>query len=200
MGQAVTSRESSRERILQGAARLFVAQGYRGLSMREIADEVGVSKPAIYHHFADKEQLFVAVLGDAVDHLAAVIAEARAAGPPWRACLGRIVGGLLARRVEQRAVLRLATQELVHLSAATQAQFLARYELDFTGAIREVVAAGVAAGEFRPVSPDTATWALLGMLYPYFSSQNAPPTEIVDELLGIYFEGIGEQQVKDFKA
>lgn len=194
MGEAAAPRESSRERILQEAARLFVAQGYRGLSMREIAAGVGVSKPAIYHHFADKEQLFVAVLDGAVDHLAAAIAEARASGPPWQACIGRIVAGLLGQRVEQRAVLRLATQELVHLSAGTRARFLARYERDFTGAIREVIAAGIAAGEFRPVSADTATWALLGMLYPYFSSQNAPAPEMVDELLSLYFDGIATEK------
>ena len=44
--------------ILDAAKRLFVAQGFDGVSMDQIAAEAGVSKLTVYSHFGDKESLF----------------------------------------------------------------------------------------------------------------------------------------------
>jgi AcrR family transcriptional regulator len=50
--------ESNKECILREAAVLFSRKGYERTSMREIAEQVGVSKPAIYYHFSNKQALF----------------------------------------------------------------------------------------------------------------------------------------------
>jgi AcrR family transcriptional regulator len=42
---------------------LFSSQGYRGTSIREIAEAAGVSTGNVYHHFPDKETIFQTVLG-----------------------------------------------------------------------------------------------------------------------------------------
>jgi len=55
--------ERSQGAILQAALRLFSKQGYRGTSIREIADEAGLSTGNVYHHFPDKEALFTTLLG-----------------------------------------------------------------------------------------------------------------------------------------
>ena len=68
-----------RETILQESGRLFVARGYHGLAMRELAEAVGVSKAALYYHFTDKEDLFMAVLTSNLDRIEQVINEARKA-------------------------------------------------------------------------------------------------------------------------
>jgi AcrR family transcriptional regulator len=49
-------------RIIEEATCLFVASGYCGISMREIAEAVGISKAGLYYHFRDKEDLFLAIL------------------------------------------------------------------------------------------------------------------------------------------
>lgn len=45
--------------IIDVATEVFAERGYAGSSMREIANRVGVSEPAVYRHFAGKEALFV---------------------------------------------------------------------------------------------------------------------------------------------
>ena len=50
--------ESIKSIILDEAAVLFSQFGYERTSMREIAKRVGVSKPAIYYHFSNKQSLF----------------------------------------------------------------------------------------------------------------------------------------------
>ena len=52
---------STRERILDVALDLFTDQGFDGTSMREIAARLDISKPAIYHHFASKEEILMAL-------------------------------------------------------------------------------------------------------------------------------------------
>ncbi|MEW6364514.1 MAG: TetR/AcrR family transcriptional regulator [Acidobacteriota bacterium] len=48
--------------MLEAALDLFSRQGYRGTSVREIAAAAGVSTGNVYHHFPDKETMFVALL------------------------------------------------------------------------------------------------------------------------------------------
>jgi AcrR family transcriptional regulator len=52
---------STRERILDVALDLFTDQGFDGTSMREIAERLGISKPAIYYHFTSKEEILTAL-------------------------------------------------------------------------------------------------------------------------------------------
>lgn len=44
------------------ALTLFARDGYQGVSLREIAEEVGIKKPSIYAHFNGKEELFLEVV------------------------------------------------------------------------------------------------------------------------------------------
>lgn len=48
--------------ILKAARTQFLSQGYQATSTREIAKEVGITQPALYHHFSDKEVIFLEVI------------------------------------------------------------------------------------------------------------------------------------------
>ncbi|TCS96655.1 TetR/AcrR family transcriptional regulator [Hazenella coriacea] len=50
--------------ILHHAGLLFMKSGYAGVSMSAITNEVGITKPTLYHYFPDKEHLYTAVLCD----------------------------------------------------------------------------------------------------------------------------------------
>jgi AcrR family transcriptional regulator len=66
---------STRERILEVATDLFIEQGYEGTSLREIAEQVGVTKAALYYHFASKEELVKALLEPMDEMQATILAE-----------------------------------------------------------------------------------------------------------------------------
>lgn len=51
----------AKDRILDIAFSLFSERGYAGASMQEIANDVGMTKAALYYHFADKKALFLGV-------------------------------------------------------------------------------------------------------------------------------------------
>jgi len=49
---------STRDAIIAAGARLFSEKGYEGMTMKQIADAVGVTPPAVYAFFKNKEDLF----------------------------------------------------------------------------------------------------------------------------------------------
>ena len=53
--------EETIRKILDTAERLFIEKGYDRASLQEIIQETGLSKGAIYHHFASKEEILYSV-------------------------------------------------------------------------------------------------------------------------------------------
>jgi AcrR family transcriptional regulator len=54
--------EKSKQQILDSALKLFSHRGYGATSVRDIAEEAGLSKGNVYHHFPDKETIFRGLL------------------------------------------------------------------------------------------------------------------------------------------
>lgn len=54
--------EKTRTSILNTARKLFLQNGYQGTSTRDIAKQIGITQPALYHHFSDKEVIFLEVI------------------------------------------------------------------------------------------------------------------------------------------
>ena len=52
----------TRTAIMKTATKLFLNNGFGGTSTRDIAKEIGITQPALYHHFNDKEVLFLDVM------------------------------------------------------------------------------------------------------------------------------------------
>jgi AcrR family transcriptional regulator len=184
-----------RERILAEATRLFVAYGYNGISVREIAEAVGVSKAGLYYHFKDKQALFLAILADDLAAVSRIVGAARAAGGSAREQVGQLVRALFDQPAERRAIIRLAGQEMAHLDESARADFGRVYHEQFIGQVAALLQAGIDGGELRPRDPATLTWLLLGMMYPFFSADQArdprPPDQAIELLIEVFFEGAG---------
>jgi AcrR family transcriptional regulator len=61
---------------LKAATRLVAAAGHEQLSLREVAEAVGVAHRSLYNHFADREALLDAVATEAYTRLAAILVKA----------------------------------------------------------------------------------------------------------------------------
>lgn len=71
---------NARERVLIAAETLFRQRGYNVVTMRDIAEEVGIRQASLYYHFPSKEQLFITVVEQVFERhrngLQQVLAEA----------------------------------------------------------------------------------------------------------------------------
>lgn len=87
-------RASTRAALVAAARELFAERGYAGAGREDIVERAGVTRGAMYHHFAGKDALFLAVYEAIEQELTeAVVAAALAAGPDPRE---RLRAGALA--------------------------------------------------------------------------------------------------------
>jgi AcrR family transcriptional regulator len=99
--QPATTPASTRERIIQVAIDLFASQGYGGTSLRHIAERLGVTKAAVYHHFHTKDDIARVVLGRALDVLAAMTDRLIVAGTDaaaWQRALPQVIDIAVSQR------------------------------------------------------------------------------------------------------
>ncbi|GAB3159063.1 TetR/AcrR family transcriptional regulator [Myceligenerans halotolerans] len=69
-----------RQGLLDVAVETFIERGYDATSIATLADRLGLSKSAIYHHFSSKEQILAAALDEALDALEAALPAAAPSG------------------------------------------------------------------------------------------------------------------------
>jgi len=67
--------DARRRQILDGARACFARHGYEGATVRRLEEETGLSRGAIFHHFRDKDALFLAAAADDAAAMASVIAQ-----------------------------------------------------------------------------------------------------------------------------
>lgn len=68
-------RTDTRERLLSVAAELFAERGFAGTSIRDIADRLGVTKAALYYHFASKAEILHALVAQPIANVRAVLEQ-----------------------------------------------------------------------------------------------------------------------------
>jgi AcrR family transcriptional regulator len=74
-------------RVLEAAKRVFLRYGYRRVTMQDIADEAGISRPALYLIFPNKEEAFLAAIRDFTASSMKIIEEGVAEQPTVEAKL-----------------------------------------------------------------------------------------------------------------
>lgn len=156
-------RQRRRADILRAAADLFGRRGYGGVQVDDVARAAGVGKPTLYRYFASKEELFLQVFGDALEGLEADLEVIRGRETSQRAALGAMVERLVDVLGQQMVSLRVLTGEQPELADRWRMLFRGRRR-PIQDALRGVIAAGIARGEFRAVDPDVLPALLLGMI------------------------------------
>ena len=93
----------TRDRLTAAAVELFPRHSFAGTSLQMIADELGFTKAAIYHHFRTRDQLLLAVLEPLFAELTAVVEDAQNARTV-RGRADRMLTGYTALAVRHRAL------------------------------------------------------------------------------------------------
>ncbi|MEV0942039.1 helix-turn-helix domain-containing protein [Micromonospora wenchangensis] len=116
-----------RERIVDVAVELFARQGYQGTSLRHIAERLGVSKAAVYHHFHAKDDIARTVVGRALDVLTEASDRLVVAGTDpsaWQRALPQIID--IALRHRQMLVVLERNEDVFHALFANDPEVGAR--------------------------------------------------------------------------
>ncbi|MBE1582471.1 TetR/AcrR family transcriptional regulator [Nonomuraea angiospora] len=185
--------------VLRAAVELFNRKGYDATSMGDLAKELGLTKPAIYHHVTSKEQLLGQALDDALDELTAVVTEAskdRAGGTSaygrLREVLRRSVEVLVAHQPSVTLLLRVRGNSEVELAALERRRWL-------DDRLAALVTDAVEEGALRDDVPATLVSRLLfGMvnsLVEWYRPDGAYDRAMVaDAITAIAFDGLARHE------
>ncbi|WP_326568783.1 TetR/AcrR family transcriptional regulator [Amycolatopsis rhabdoformis] len=153
-----------RDLILERASVLFHERGYSATSIRDLADAVGISSSTMYHHFTNKQEVLHAIVSRFMtDFVDATVPVLRDAALPPAERVRRVVRLHLELSDDRRPELLVGNPIRYALDPAQQAEGI-KLQTAYHDAFRDVLAEGVAAGEFRIDDVTVTTMAVLDML------------------------------------
>lgn len=182
-----------RVRILREARLLFTAQGYAAVSMQQIADAASVNKATLYHHFDDKEDLFVSVMAEEFARLTSGVGEVIAEGRSLREQLARVAGYFFSSHRSDFG--RLAADLHEHVSESRRVDLMRRCAPPWEH-IRIAVERASDAGEVRGVDPELVARLFFAMVGSQIwwsklrPDSAAPDDRLALDLAGILLDGI----------
>lgn len=126
MPQTSARADAQRARVLAASVEIFGTRGYRATSMNEIAAEVGLSKPTLYHYFRNKEELLVRIYSEVLDESLSSARETVAAAPTPLAGLRALLISRVVYTCENRELLKICFEEEDELRPDLAEQLLVR--------------------------------------------------------------------------
>jgi AcrR family transcriptional regulator len=182
-------RDTSKQNILDKAAEVFVKNGLANTKVSDLVKAAGVSQGLLYWYFTDKDDVFIALLEQAVNGITNYVQDAvRYAGTPLEK-LRRLTEQILQGMSENPVFFQLISQAMA-LSGRIQEVVT---KLEAVGAIlHEIISEGQTAGEIAKRDPDQLVFLYFSCLYGLAAGKSFnirrldkyfPPAEAVLQIL-----------------
>jgi len=190
-GRALTLDER-RYLVLTAAARLFEHQGFHGTSMQAIADEVGVTKAALYHYVDSKERLLYEIhdtfISTLLDEAEVIVNENDDPSAQLRGYIASIFHAVANYRPHVRAFFR----DFGSLSPELQERIRAKRH-EYEEKVEATLKKGGERGVFDlPASSHLATLFLFGACNWSYQWMHADGPHTPDELIEVWYALLGK--------
>ena len=182
--------------VLNICVDMFTKHGYDATSMGMLAERLGISKSAIYHHVESKEAILDHAVTEALDALEAclddVVASGADAGAQVEAAIRGTLGVLAEKQPEVTLLLRLRGNSAVEVAAVERRREITRR---FGDLLEAAQAAGAARSD---VTPRNLARLALGMINSivdwYRPDRGVPgqqgPDQMIDAVTGVVLGGL----------
>ncbi len=186
--------------ILDAAQRLFLQKNYADVTMGEIAQAARVTKGALYHHFASKEALYLAMMHADLQEKQALFRSAIASDGTCRERLRRLTMAFLELPPEKRETMNLVRRDVNVFKGPARENLVRTYQAALPEQIEAIIRDGVRAGELAPADPRLLAWEYVAMvevvLSRYAREGLGTHERMAEFVLDLFFEGSGEQHTK----
>ncbi len=160
---SVASPKNTKDEIRRQALRLFAERGYSAISMRELAEAVGVRQGALYNHFSGKQALLVDLMASHMETLLATLDPALEGASDPVARLKAFARNHVLHHLDHPDDVFLAYMEIRSLEPENRDQIVTlrdRYE----GVLRSILEAGRDEGLFQIADASVHARMLLSMM------------------------------------
>ncbi len=197
-------KEARPQELLEAALSLFVEKGFAATRSEEVAAKAGVSKGTLYLYFPSKEELFKAVVREA---LGSKIAEGNSELAKHQGSMAELLTWMLWTWWERLGLTPAGGIHKIMMSEARNFPELAAFYNDEVidpscALLAEVLRRGIASGEFREVDPDAAVMVLIGPMLHLVLHEHSigaagvthdhkcTPEQVLSLQLELMFEGL----------
>jgi AcrR family transcriptional regulator len=158
----------SKEAVLDAAQRLINQYGYAGFSMRDLAQQSGLAKATLYHHFQDKREIFLQVLQRDLAIVSERLAVAAAMPGDLHTRLGNVAAAFFELTTERGMVLLTTLRQAVGMESDF-CNLMRDYRDELQRPIVQLLNDAIADGTIRPIDTDLATMSFFGILQVFTS-------------------------------
>jgi AcrR family transcriptional regulator len=178
--------------VLQAAIELFNRKGYDATSIGDIAESLGLTKSAVYHHVDSKEQLLAQALDEALEELEATVeAAVTADGSPderLRRVVRRSVEVLVQHQPAVTLLLRVRGNSEIEQTALRRRRHV---DTRLAGLVREAVEHGAVRSDLDPDLVSRLLFGMVNSLVEWYRRGGAvTDDELADVVVRLAFEGL----------
>ena len=155
--------EATARAIREASLALFARYGYEAVSMRQIADRVGVQAGALYKYHANKQQLLVEIMRDHMEQLLEAWDAERRPDEKSAAALDRFARFHIGYHIKRPDEVFISYMELRSLDEAGFRE-ISRLRGKYEAILRDILRRGMEDGTFAIVDPHVAAMAILAMI------------------------------------
>jgi TetR/AcrR family transcriptional regulator, cholesterol catabolism regulator len=180
--------------VLEVAIRIFSERGYRGTSIIDLAEGVGVGKSSLYHYIRSKQDLLVECYDNVLEESLAAERSILARGLPPADALKEVLVDRIVYTCENRRLLQIFFEEEAELPAASAVTLL-RHRREYADALVELVERGLKDGSLQiSTTPKIVVNAMLGAanwVYKWYDPAGAmTPEELANMIAETLLNGI----------
>lgn len=181
--------------ILEVARTLFTEKNYADVTINDIVTHANISKGAVYHHFASKEDVYIKMM----HHYLAEIQEitqhtAETSTGSCRERLRQSVYSFLEIPQELLRVLRLVRRDINIFNDPVRHDLIRAYQTAVPEQVESIIRDGIASGELPPVDARMFSWQMVSlveiMLHPYSRGIVGSTEQMADFVVTLFFDGI----------
>lgn len=187
--------DTSRGReLVDLAARVFYEKGFKGATMQNIADALGIIKGGLYHYIGSKEDLLYYVIESPHKEALDLVRECEAMGGDVATRLRQLIRGQILKLTKNYVNWYIFLNDYDSLNIKHKRKLVEERKM-YEGYLRSLLEEGRADGTFRSdLDPSLASLAILGMVnwasHWYRPDKKRTPEDIADEFVALVFNGL----------
>jgi AcrR family transcriptional regulator len=190
-----------RKQIVRALRKIMIRYGSENVTVKKLAEEIGLSGGALYRHFKSKKEILLLLIEDIQEHLERDIGQVFPAPNPLDR-LRNIARGLLSSAEQKKGVIFLVIAEIISLGDKELNRRISEVLNGFLAHIERLLSEGIGAGEIREdMDVDMAAMTFFGMLQGLVTiwSLRGFPSRLKinnEAMWNFYHAGIKKERIK----
>ena len=184
-----------RRELFEIATRLFMEKGYRATTMQDIAKEMGIQKPSLYHYISSKEDILKEIVDITMNRLIHSIEEIANSNTSPVQKLERIIDSHIMLICENLELFTVSLREINKINAKGFWSDVVALRDKYESYVRNILSSGKRQGYFREdIDEKLVGFALLGSvnwaIRWYSPRGEKSPKEIADQWKKLFLKGL----------